>query len=232
MKEILAAFSALILFFTAGHPSDSNSVNKENEGNNNSAAELKTLCEYDGQTGYEEGDVILSFDSCQPLTCKNGKFAGDNANFCDGCRYWNNPAKEGKIGEKMKYSCNDSIERDWCECVKSDSPAGKKWACHYSHACQCVNQGKRYDLGYELADSACETPVCADGEFVGLDMDYCESCRYYYNRSEEAKIGEKQNFICPDGSEVEWCECVGDESRPNFKQWKCQDRVDLNCPVK
>jgi|GEM_PF-3624020 hypothetical protein len=230
MKEIFAAFSALILFFTAGHTSDSNSANNEERNNSDTAAE--TICEYDGQSGYEEGDIVLSFDSCQPLTCKNGIFTGNDANFCDGCRYWNNPGKEGKIGEKMKYTCNDSIERDWCECVKSDSPAGKKWACHYSNACQCMHDGKRYDLGYERADNTCETSVCAGGSFIGMDMDYCESCRFYYNRSKEAKIGEKQNFICSDGSEVEWCECVGESGRTDRKHWKCTDRADLSCPAK
>lgn len=232
MKEIFAVFSALILFFAVGHAPDRNSGDKKNEERNDHASAVETLCEYEGIGGYEEGDIILSPDSCQPLTCREGVFSGDSASFCDGCRYWNDPSKEGKIGEKMKFSCSDTIERDWCECVRSDSPAGKKWSCRYSHACQCMHEGKRYDLGYEIADKICETSVCADGSFVGLDMDYCESCRFYYNRSEEAAVGEKQNFICPDGSEVEWCECVAESGRTDRKHWKCADRVDLNCPVK
>ena len=63
--------------------------------------EVSTQCEYEDQTGYESGDIVLSFDSCKPLTCKNGKFESEDGDFCDGCRYWNDPDKEG-----LSYSQN------------------------------------------------------------------------------------------------------------------------------
>ena len=198
--------------------------------------EVSTQCEYDGQTGYESGDIVLSFDSCKPLTCKNGKFEGEEGDFCDGCRYWNDPDKEGLPGEMMKFSCNGAAERDWCECVKDDSGA-KKWACYYSHECQCIyyDDGKRYDLGYKIATDFCQTSTCSDGSFYFLDWEACEHCNYsafddMEHSDNNAVIGDKYDFTCPDGSKVDWCECVADDKDILGQKWKCADRVDLNCP--
>ena len=192
--------------------------------------DVPAQCEYEGQTGYESGDIVLSFDSCKPLTCKNGKFEGEDGDFCDGCRYWNDPDKEGLPGEMMKFSCNGAAEKDWCECVKDDSGA-KKWACYYSNECQCIYEGKRYDLGYKIASNICQTSTCSDGFFGFLDYEACDYC-YYYEENEsvgkQAAIGDKYGFTCPDGSKVDWCECVADDSLG--QKWKCADRVDLNCP--
>ena len=194
--------------------------------------EVSTQCEYEDQTGYESGDMVLSFDSCKPLTCKNGKFEGEDGDFCDGCRYWNDPDKEGLPGEMMKFSCNGAAERDWCECVKDDSGA-KKWACYYSHECQCIYEGKRYDLGYKIATDFCQTSTCSDGSFYFLDWEACEHCYYSVfddpeHTDNNAVIGDKYDFTCPDGSKVDWCECVADDVLG--QKWKCADRVDLNCP--
>lgn len=192
------------------------------------------FCEYEGLAGYEPGDIVLSFDFCKPLTCKNGKFAGVDGDFCDGCRYWNDPEKEGELGEMMKFSCNGEAERNWCECVKDDLGT-KKWACYYSHACQCIydDDGKRYDLGYEIATDFCQTSTCSDGFFDFLDWEACDYC-YYYDEAEDtskqAAIGDKRDFICPDGSKVDWCECVADDNLG--QKWKCVDRADLNCSKK
>lgn len=197
-------------------------------------AENKLLCNYDHLTGYEAGDIMVSFDSCQPLTCKNGEFVGLDDNFCDGCRYWNDPEKEGELREMMKLSCNSGeVEIDWCECVTSDSPSGKKWFCGYAYGCQCIYQGKKYDLGYEIATDFCKTSTCARGTFDFTEDESCPSC-YYYDKSEnttkQAAVGDKQDFTCPDGSKVDWCECIADDLLG--QKWKCTDRVDLNCPGK
>ena len=200
------------------------------------AEEVTAQCEYDGQTGYESGDIVLSFDSCKPLTCKNGIFEGYDGDFCDGCRYWNDPDKEGLPGEMMKFSCNGAAERDWCECVKDDSGA-KKWACYYSHECQCIyyEDGKRYDLGYKIATDFCQTSTCSDGSFTFLDWEACDHCYYSVfddpeHTDNNAVIGDKYDFTCPDGSKVDWCECVADDKDIFGQKWKCADRVDLNCP--
>jgi len=156
-----------------GEPVDTD-YNPEDPSKDNS------FCEYEGLAGYEPGDIVLSFDFCKPLTCKNGKFAGVDGDFCDGCRYWNDPEKEGELGEMMKFSCNGEAERNWCECVKDDLGT-KKWACYYSHACQCIydDDGKRYDLGYEIATDFCQTSTCSDGFFDFLDWEACDHCYYY-----------------------------------------------------
>ena len=200
------------------------------------AEEVTAQCEYEGQTGYESGDIVLSFDSCKPLTCKNGIFEGYDGDFCDGCRYWNDPDKEGQPGEMMKFSCNGAAERDWCECVKDDSGA-KKWACYYSHECQCIyyEDGKRYDLGYKIATDFCQTSTCSDGSFTFLDWEACDHCYYSFfgdpeHTDNNAVIGDKYDFTCPDGSKVDWCECVADDKDIFGQKWKCADRVDLNCP--
>ena len=210
-----------------GEPVDTD-YNPEDPSKDNS------FCEYEGLTGYEPGDIVLSFDFCKPLTCKNGKFEGVDGDFCDGCSYWNDPEKEGELGEMMKFSCNGEAERNWCECVKDDLGT-KKWACYYSHACQCIydDDGKRYDLGYEIATDFCQTSTCSDGFFDFLDWEACDHC-YYYDEAEDtskqAAIGDKRDFICPDGSKVDWCECVADNMDDLGQKWKCVDRVDLNCP--
>ncbi|MBP5201441.1 hypothetical protein J6253_01755 [bacterium] len=200
--------------------------------NQENPSEESSFCEYEDQTGYESGDIVLSFDFCKPLTCKNGKFDGADGDFCDGCRYWNDPEKEGEPGEMMKFSCNGAQERDWCECVKDNSGATKRWACYYSHACQCIyDDGKRYDLGYEIATDFCQTSICSDGVFDFLDWEACDYCTYYDEAegvSKQAAVGDKQDFTCPDGSKVDWCECVADDVLG--QKWKCADRVDLNCP--
>jgi hypothetical protein len=208
-------------------PEENNDEDQNPEG-----GEDNLLCEYDGETGYEAGDIMPAYDSCQPWTCKNGEFIGLDDNFCDGCRYWNDPEKEGELKEMMKLSCNGGeVEIDWCECVPSDSPSGKKWFCGYAYGCQCIYQGKRYDLGYEIATDFCQTSICGGGSFDFLSYEACDYC-YYYDETEEAskqaEIGGKQSFTCPDGSKVDWCECVADDVLG--QKWKCADRADLNCP--
>lgn len=96
---------------------------------------------------------------------------------------------------------------------------------------QCEYDGERYDLGYKIASNICQTSTCSDGFFDFLDYEACDYC-YYYEESEsvgkQAAIGDKYDFTCPDGSKVDWCECVADDSLG--QKWKCADRVDLNCP--
>ena len=96
---------------------------------------------------------------------------------------------------------------------------------------QCEYDGQNYDLGYEIATDFCKTSTCAGGTFNFDENESCPNC-YYYDESEnttkQAAIGDKQSFICPDGSKVDWCECVADDVLG--QKWKCADRVDLNCP--
>ena len=251
MRKLFAVFSVLVFCFAVGCGSDNNSNNDESKGKENKGSSMENLeeayesenqeendsllCEYDGESGYEAGDVMPAYDSCQPWTCKNGEFVGTDDNFCDGCRYWNNPEKEGELREMMKLSCNGGeVEIDWCECVPSDSPSGKKWFCGYAYGCQCIYQGKRYDLGYEIATDFCKTSTCAGGTFVFTEDESCPGC-YYYDESEnttkQAAVGDKQDYTCPDGSKVDWCECVADDTDEPGKKWKCADRADLNCPA-
>ena len=258
MKKLTFAFVLVFaLFFIVSCGSGSDSEEKKNDADQERtdeekndeekndeepvdpetpAEEVTAQCEYEGQTGYESGDIVLSFDSCKPLTCKNGKFEGEDGDFCDGCRYWNDPDKEGLPGEMMKFSCNGAAERDWCECVKDDSGA-KKWACYYSHECQCIyyEDGKRYDLGYKIATDFCQTSTCSDGSFTFLDWEACDHCYYSVfddpeHTDNNAVIGDKHDFTCPDGSKVDWCECAADDKDIFGQKWKCADRVDLNCP--
>ena len=248
MRKLFAVFSVLVFCFAVGCGSDNNSNNDESKGKENKGSSMENLeeadesenqeendsllCEYDGESGYEAGDIKPAYDSCQPWTCKNGEFVGLDDNFCDGCRYWNDPEKEGELREIMKLSCNGGeVEIDWCECVPSDSPSGKEWFCGYAYGCQCIYQGKRYDLGYEIATDFCKTSTCAGGTFDFTEDESCPSCYYYddtENKPKQAAIGDKQDFTCPDGSKVDWCECVADDNLG--QKWKCADRVDLNCP--
>ncbi|MBR4531978.1 hypothetical protein IKO70_06185 [bacterium] len=101
---------------------------------------------------------------------------------------------------------------------------------------QCEYDGQNYDLGYEIATDICQTSTCTNGHFYFLDWLACEHCYYggFDNpdntTDNQGEIGDKQHFTCPDGSKVDWCECIADDKDELGRKWKCTDRADLNCP--
>ena len=103
---------------------------------------------------------------------------------------------------------------------------------------QCEYDGQKYEVGYKIATDFCQTSTCIEGHehFSFIDSLECEHCYYGdfddpdNTTDSQAEIGDKQSFTCPDGSKVDWCECIADDTDILGQKWKCADRVDLNCP--
>ena len=103
---------------------------------------------------------------------------------------------------------------------------------------QCEYDGQKYEAGYKIATDFCQTSTCTNGNFYFVDSLECEHCYYGdfddpdNTTDSQAEIGDKQHFTCPDGSKIDWCECVADDTDDILgRKWQCADRVDLNCPT-
>jgi hypothetical protein len=86
---------------------------------------------------------------------------------------------------------------------------------------QCEDsEGRIYNEGDIISDK-CLSAMCRDGGWAE-DATTCYGCW-------GKEIGDKMEWTCADGvTKVDWCECVEEENHGS--EWKCADRVDLNCP--
>ncbi len=86
---------------------------------------------------------------------------------------------------------------------------------------QCEDsEGRIYNEGDVISDK-CLSAMCRDGGWAE-DATTCYGCW-------GKEIGDKMEWTCADGvTKVDWCECVEEENHGS--EWKCADRVDLNCP--
>ena len=88
------------------------------------------------------------------------------------------------------------------------------------HQCE-DSEGRIYNEGDIISDE-CLRAYCMDDGGWAEDATTCYGCW-------GKEIGDKMKWICADGvTEVDWCECVEEENHGS--EWKCADRVDLNCP--
>ena len=88
------------------------------------------------------------------------------------------------------------------------------------HQCE-DSEGRIYNEGDIISDE-CLRAYCMDDGGWAEDATTCYGCW-------GKEIGDKMKWICADGvTEVDWCECVEEENYGS--EWKCADRVDLNCP--
>ena len=86
---------------------------------------------------------------------------------------------------------------------------------------QCEDsEGRIYNEGDVISDK-CLSAMCRDGGWAE-DATTCYGCW-------GKELGDKMEWTCADGvTKVDWCECVEEENHGS--EWKCTDRVDLNCP--
>ncbi|MBP5406665.1 hypothetical protein J6Z19_05900 [bacterium] len=87
---------------------------------------------------------------------------------------------------------------------------------------QCEDsEGRIYNEGDSISNECRAAYCCGYG-------DWCEDGSECYHCPE---IGGKMEWTCADGvTKVEWCECVEINDETYGTEWKCADRVDLNCP--
>ena len=87
---------------------------------------------------------------------------------------------------------------------------------------QCEDsEGRIYNEGDSISHECRAAYCCGYG-------DWCEDESECYHCPE---IGGKMEWTCADGvTKVEWCECVEINDETYGTEWKCADRVNLNCP--
>ena len=89
---------------------------------------------------------------------------------------------------------------------------------------QCEDsEGRKYNEGDRISDECLEAYCMDDGGWA-TDATTCYHCW-------GKEIGDKMEWTCADGvTKIEWCECVEIDNETYGSEWKCADRVDLNCP--